>query len=161
MQTSINVKQALGLVGEVYQLTPWVVDARQMNTTVSFGNPIGVAANGSFGAMDATTYTTFAGIAVRPHEHVSYGTSNSPLAATISVPAGEVVSVLSKGRIIINFDNQNTLAVGDKIYVTAAGTYTTAVTTSNVANTLVGTVVVGIDEAKTPGGSEPIAIEVG
>lgn len=142
MQTTINVKQAFGIAGEIYDLTPYRVDAREVATAVAFGGVAGVSAAGAFGAMDAATYTKFAGIFVRPKEEVSYGTvagsTANPLAATMTVPAGRTVQVMSMGRVVIAKPNEAWVE-GDGVYVTTAGVLTKTAT----SNTLVGKVIVG------------------
>lgn len=157
MQTTVNVAQAFGLVGEMYDLTPRRVDAYEVATQVTMGAVAGFSTAGKVGAMDSTTYTKFAGVFVRPHEAINYGTSSSALAASITQPVGTTVQVCSMGRVVVNYTltasseaaaNALTLAAGTKIYVTAAGALTTDASTGTspnvVANTLVGNVIVGI-----------------
>lgn len=160
MQKSINVAQAFGLVGEVYDLTPRRVDAVEVATAVTIGGTAGRSSAGAVGAMDNSTYTTFAGIFVRPHESVNYGTVESttayPLKASLVQPAGATVQVCSMGRVIVEFtlaanSESNaaaaTLADGTTIYVTPAGALTTDDNDgagSPTYYTKVGTVIKGI-----------------
>lgn len=158
MQTTINVKQAFGIAGEIYDLTPYRVDAREVATAVTFGKAAGVSATGAFGAMAASTYTKFAGIFVRPKEEISYGTVKTspavevnPLGATMTVPAGRTVQIMSMGRVVIEKPGEAWVE-GDSVYVTSAGAFTKATATSSVNNTLVGKVVVG------GGTGDPLAV---
>ena len=144
MQTTINVEQAFGIAGEIYDLTPYRVDANEVATAVTFGTPAGRKSDGTVGAMDGTTYTTFAGIFVRPKEEVSYGTSGSPLAPTLTVPAGRTVQIMSMGRVVVAKPT-GVWADGAALYVTSAGVFTTA----SSGNTLIGKVVKGGASADT------------
>jgi hypothetical protein len=158
MQTTVNVAQAFGLVGEMYDTTPRRVDAYEVvGTGAVMGGVAAFNANGKVGKMDGTTYTKFAGIFVRPHEMVNYGDAGNPLDASIAIAEGVTAQVCSMGRVVINYTltatsesaaNALTLAAGTKIYVTAAGVLTTDAQTGTgstaVDNTLVGKVIVGI-----------------
>ena len=143
MQTTINVEQAFGIAGEIYDLTPYRVDAREVATAVTFGTPAGLKSDGTVGAMDAT-YSTFAGIFVRPKEEVSYGTSGNPLAPTLTVPAGRTVQIMSMGRVVVAKPT-GVWADGAALYVTSAGVFTTA----SSGNTLIGKVIKGGASADT------------
>lgn len=150
MQTTVNVAQAFGLVGEMYDTTPRRVDAYEVaGSGAVMGGVAGFNSSGKVGKMDASTYTKFAGIFVRPHEMVNYGDAGNPLAASIVIAEGVTAQVCSMGRVVINFSltanseanaNALTLAAGTKIYVTAAG----VLTTTETDNILVGKVIVGI-----------------
>lgn len=150
MQTKINVAQAFGVPGALFDLTPRRVDAVEVATAVTIGGVAGVnTTTGAVGAMDSSTYTKFAGIFVRPHEAVNYGAGGVALAASLAQPAGATVQVCSMGRVIVNFTLTSTteagaaaltVADGADIYVTAAG----ALTTTSTNNTLIGKAVVGI-----------------
>ena len=162
MQSTINVAQAFGLVGSIYDLTPYRVDAYEVATAVNIGGIAGRKSDGTIGAMDNSVYTTFAGIFVRPHEAVNYGTVDtvtykaSPLGASLAQPAGATVQVCSMGRVVVNFTlsanseanaKAATLADGTAIYVTPAGVLTTDADdgeSSPTAYTLVGKVIKGI-----------------
>lgn len=147
MQTTINVEQAFGIAGEIYDLTPYRVDAREVATAVTFGTPAGLKSDGTVGAMD-TTYSTFAGIFVRPKEEVSYGTvaggTGNPLAPTLTVPAGRTVQIMSMGRVVVAKPT-GVWADGAALYVTSAGVFTTA----SSGNTLIGKIVKGGASADT------------
>ena len=143
MQTTINVEQAFGIAGEIYDLTPYRVDAREVATAVTFGTPAGLKSDGTVGAMD-TTYSTFAGIFVRPKEEVSYGTSGNPLAPTLTVPAGRTVQIMSMGRVVVAKPS-GVWADGAALYVTSAGVLTTTAS----GNTLIGKIIKGGASADT------------
>ena len=143
MQTTINVEQAFGIAGEIYDLTPYRVDAREVATTATFGGVAGVSTDGKYGTM-GTTYPTFAGIFVRPKEEVSYGTSGNPLAPTLTVPAGRTVQIMSMGRVVVPKPT-GVWADGAALYVTSAGVFTTSAS----GNTLIGKVIKGGASADT------------
>lgn len=138
MQKTINVAQAFGLVGEIYDLTPFRVDAYEAAADVTIGGVAGTNAAGAVGPM-GTTYTTFKGIFVRPHEAVNYGTGAGALVASLVQPAGATVQVMSMGRCVVNIPASETWAKNAPLYVTAAG----ALTATAGSNTLVGKVIVG------------------
>ena len=143
MQTTINVEQAFGIAGEIYDLTPYRVDANEVATAVTFGTPAGRKSDGTVGAMDST-YSTFVGIFVRPKEEVSYGTSGNPLAPTLTVPAGRTVQIMSMGRVVVAKPT-GVWADGAELYVTSAGVFTTSAS----GNTLIGKIVKGGASADT------------
>lgn len=147
MQTTINVEQAFGIAGEIYDLTPYRVDAREVATTATFGGVAGVSAAGAYGTMN-TTYPTFAGIFVRPKEEVSYGTvtdgTANPLAPTLTVPAGCTVQIMSMGRVVVPKPT-GVWADGAALYVTSAGVLTTTAS----GNTLIGKIIKGGASADT------------
>lgn len=143
MQTTINVEQAFGIAGEIYDLTPYRVDANEVATAVTFGTPAGRKSDGTVGAMDST-YSTFVGVFVRPKEEVSYGTSGNPLAPTMTVPAGRTVQIMSMGRVVVAKPT-GVWADGAELYVTSAGVFTTSAS----GNTLIGKVVKGGESSDT------------
>ena len=143
MQTTINVEQAFGIAGEIYDLTPYRVDANEVATAVTFGTPAGRKSDGTVGAMDST-YSTFVGVFVRPKEEVSYGTSGNPLAPTMTVPAGRTVQIMSMGRVVVAKPT-GVWADGAELYVTSAGVFTTSAS----GNTLIGKIVKGGASADT------------
>lgn len=149
MQTQINVAQAFGMAGEMYDLTPRRVDAVEVDTDVTIGNTAGISADGKIGAKDATTYTTFAGIFVRPKESINYGGSDGALSPSMEVPAGCTVQVCSMGRVKIVAPSD--AVAGAPIYVYPEGGYT--LTTGGT--TEIGKVIVGGKSG------EIIVIEIG
>lgn len=117
MQKTINVAQAFGMAGEMYDLTPRRVDAKEVAADVSIGGVAGInPADGSVGPI-GTPYTEFAGIFVRPKEEINYGGS-TPLAASVKVPAGQTVQVCSMGRVKVTVSSDDTWVAGDKLNVT-------------------------------------------
>ena len=153
MQTTINVEQAFGIAGEIYDLTLYRVDANEVATAVTFGTPAGRKSDGTVGAMDST-YSTFVGVFVRPKEEVSYGTvtggtantngTANPLAPTLTVPAGRTVQIMSMGRVVVAKPT-GVWADGAELYVTSAGVFTTSAS----GNTLIGKVIKGGASADT------------
>ena len=162
MQTTINVEQAFGIAGEIYDLTPYRVDANEVATAVTFGTPAGRKSDGTVGAMDST-YPTFVGVFVRPKEEVSYGTVTgstanplaNPLAPTLTVPAGRTVQIMSMGRVVVAKPTGETWTAGTAVYwaaaVTSGNTVTTPAhfTTTSSSNTLIGKIVKGGASADT------------
>ena len=150
MQKTINVAQAFGMAGEMYDLTPRRVDAKEVAADVNIGGVAGIKpADGSVGPM-GTTYTVFAGIFVRPKEEINYGGS-TPLAASVKVPAGQTVQVCSMGRVKVTIPSGETWVAGAALYVTSAGALTNVVG----SNTKVGKIVVG------GAAGEVAAVEIG
>lgn len=150
MQSQINVAQAFGMVGEMFDLTPRRVDAKEVAAAVTIGGVAGAKpADGTIGPMNAT-YSTFVGIFVRPKEMINYGGA-TPLAASLAVPAGCTVQVASMGRVKVAIPAGETWVAETDVYVTAAGALTNAdsvtvgegasATTTN--HTKIGKVVVG------------------
>ena len=117
MQKTINVALAFGMAGEMYDLTPRRVDAKEVAADVLIGGIAGVSADGKYGTMDSATYKTFAGIFVRPKEAINYGGS-TPLEASVKVPAGCTVQVASMGRVKVTIPTGETWVAGDKLSVT-------------------------------------------
>ena len=116
MQKTINVAQAFGMAGEMYDLTPRRVDAKEVAAEVSIGGVAGInPADGSVGPI-GTTYTVFAGIFVRPKEEINYGGS-TPLAASVKVPAGQTVQVCSMGRVKVTIPSSETWVAGDRLSI--------------------------------------------
>ena len=162
MQTTINVEQAFGIAGEIYDLTPYRVDANEVATAVTFGTPAGRKSDGTVGAMDST-YSTFVGVFVRPKEEVSYGTVTgstanplaNPLAPTLTVPAGRTVQIMSMGRVVVAKPTGETWTAGTAVYWAAAVTSGSTVitpahfTTTSSSNTLIGKIVKGGASADT------------
>lgn len=118
MQKTINVALAFGMAGEMYDLTPRRVDAKEVAADVLIGGVAGVSADGKFGPMDAATYKTFAGIFVRPKEAINYGGS-VPLEASVKVPAGQTVQVCSMGRVKVTIPAGETWVAGDMLNITS------------------------------------------
>jgi hypothetical protein len=138
MQTTVNVAQAFGLVGEMYDTTPRRVDAYEVaGSGAVMGGVAGFNASGKVGKMDATTYTKFAGILVRPHEMVNYGTAGNPLAASIAIAEGVTAQVCSMGDVVVIANDA--WADGASVYVTSAGAFTLTAS----GNTLIGKVLKG------------------
>ena len=115
MQSSINVAQAFGLVGEMYDLTPRRVDAVEAAATATMGFAAGQSSAGAIADMSAT-YSTFLGVFVRPHEQVSYGTSNGALYPTVAAPAGTTVQVCKMGRVVVEIEFSATHTVAAASY---------------------------------------------
>lgn len=153
MQNRITENLDYGIPGEFGKTNLRRVDAVEVAADIVMGGPAGRSSAGKIGPKDASTYTTFAGVFVTTHQHISVGTPAGALAPTLTVKAGTVVGLCSMGDVYLDIPvsvtAQNdaaaakaaikalTFKAGDKIYVTSAGAYTTVAN----SNTLVGEVI--------------------
>ena len=153
MQNRITENLDYGIPGEFGKTNLRRVDAVEVAADIVMGGPAGRSSAGKIGPKDASTYTTFAGVFVTTHQHISVGTPAGALAPTLKVKAGTVVGLCSMGDVYLDIPVSVTaqtdataakaaikalaFKAGDKIYVTSAGAYTTA----SASNTLVGTVI--------------------
>ena len=153
MQNRITENLDYGIPGEFGKTNLRRVDAVEVAADIVMGGPAGRSSAGKIGPKDASTYTTFAGVFVTTHQHISVGTPAGALAPTLTVKAGTVVGLCSMGDVYLDIPvsvtAQNdaaaakaaikalTFKAGDKIYVTSAGAYTTVA----ASNTLVGVVI--------------------
>ena len=153
MQNRITENLDYGIPGEFGKTNLRRVDAVEVAADIVMGGPAGRSSAGKIGPKDASTYTTFAGVFVTTHQHISVGTPAGALAPTLTVKAGTVVGLCSMGDVYLDIpvsvtaqtDDATakaaikalTFKAGDKIYVTSAGAYTTVA----ASNTLVGEVI--------------------
>ena len=153
MQNRITENLDYGIPGEFGKTNLRRVDAVEVAADIVMGGPAGRSSAGKIGPKDASTYTTFAGVFVTTHQHISVGTPAGALAPTLTVKAGTVVGLCSMGDVYLDIPVSVTaqtdaatakaaikalaFKAGDKIYVTSAGAYTTAA----ASNTLVGEVI--------------------
>ena len=153
MQNRITENLDYGIPGEFGKTNLRRVDAVEVAADIVMGGPAGRSSAGKIGPKDASTYTTFAGVFVTTHQHISVGTPAGALAPTLKVKAGTVVGLCSMGDVYLDIPvsvtaqtdataakaaiKALTFKAGDKIYVTSAGAYTTAAH----SNTLVGEVI--------------------
>ena len=153
MQNRITENLDYGIPGEFGKTNLRRVDAVEVAADIVMGGPAGRSSAGKIGPKDASTYTTFAGVFVTTHQHISVGTPAGALAPTLTVKAGTVVGLCSMGDVYLDIpvsvtDQTDataakaaikalTFKAGDKIYVTSAGAYTTVA----ASNTLVGEVI--------------------
>ena len=154
MQNRITENLDYGIPGEFGKTNLRRVDAVEVAADIVMGGPAGRSSAGKIGPKDASTYTTFAGVFVTTHQHISLGTpAGGPLAPTLKVKAGTVVGLCSMGDVYLDIPvsvtaqtdataakaaiKALTFKAGDKIYVTSAGAYTTVA----ASNTLVGAVI--------------------
>ena len=153
MQNRITENLDYGIPGEFGKTNLRRVDAVEVAADIVMGGPAGRSSAGKIGPKDASTYTTFAGVFVTTHQHISVGTPAGALAPTLTVKAGTVVGLCSMGDVYLDIPvsvtaqtdataakaaiKALTFKAGDKIYVTSAGAYTTVA----ASNTLVGEVV--------------------
>ena len=153
MQNRITENLDYGIPGEFGKTNLRRVDAVEVAADIVMGGPAGRSSAGKIGPKDASTYTTFAGVFVTTHQHISVGTPAGALAPTLTVKAGTVVGLCSMGDVYLDIPvsvtaqtdataakaaiKALTFKAGDKIYVTSAGAYTTVA----ASNTLVGEVI--------------------
>ena len=153
MQNRITENLDYGIPGEFGKTNLRRVDAVEAAADIVMGGPAGRSSAGKIGPKDASTYTTFAGVFVTTHQHISVGTPAGALAPTLKVKAGTVVGLCSMGDVYLDIPvsvtaqtdaatakaaiKALTFKAGDKIYVTSAGAYTTV----EASNTLVGKVI--------------------
>ena len=153
MQNRITENLDYGIPGEFGKTNLRRVDAVEVAADIVMGGPAGRSSAGKIGPKDASTYTTFAGVFVTTHQHISVGTPAGELAPTLTVKAGTVVGLCSMGDVYLDIPvsvtaqtdaatakaaiKALTFKAGDKIYVTSAGAYTTVA----ASNTLVGEVI--------------------
>lgn len=153
MQNRITENLDYGIPGEFGKTNLRRVDAVEVAADIVMGGPAGRSSAGKIGPKDASTYTTFAGVFVTTHQHISLGTPAGALAPTLKVKAGTVVGLCSMGDVYLDIPvsvtaqtdaatakaaiKALTFKAGDKIYVTSAGAYTTVA----ASNTLVGAVI--------------------
>ena len=153
MQNRITENLDYGIPGEFGKTNLRRVDAVEVAADIVMGGPAGRSSAGKIGPKDASTYTTFAGVFVTTHQHISVGTPAGALAPTLTVKAGTVVGLCSMGDVYLDIPvsvtaqtdaatakaaiKALTFKAGDKIYVTSAGAYTT----TESSNTLVGEVI--------------------
>ena len=153
MQNRITENLDYGIPGEFGKTNLRRVDAVEVAADIVMGGPAGRSSAGKIGPKDASTYTTFAGVFVSTHQHISVGTPAGALAPTLKVKAGTVVGLCSMGDVYLDIPvsvtaqtdaatakaaiKALTFKAGDKIYVTSAGAYTTVA----ASNTLVGEVI--------------------
>ena len=153
MQNRITENLDYGIPGEFGKTNLRRVDAVEVAADIVMGGPAGRSSTGKIGPKDASTYTTFAGVFVTTHQHISVGTPAGELAPTLTVKAGTVVGLCSMGDVYLDIPVSVTaqtdataakaaikalaFKAGDKIYVTSAGAYTTVA----ASNTLVGEVI--------------------
>ena len=153
MQNRITENLDYGIPGEFGKTNLRRVDAVEVAADIIMGGPAGRSSAGKIGPKDASTYTTFAGVFVTTHQHISVGTPAGALAPTLKVKAGTVVGLCSMGDVYLDIPVSVTaqtdaatakaaikalaFKAGDKIYVTSAGAYTTVA----ASNTLVGVVI--------------------
>ena len=153
MQNRITENLDYGIPGEFGKTNLRRVDAVEVGADSVMGGPAGRSSAGKIGPKDASTYTTFAGVFVTTHQHISVGTPAGALAPTLTVKAGTVVGLCSMGDVYLDIPVSVTaqtdaatakaaikaldFKAGDKIYVTSAGAYTTVA----ASNTLVGEVI--------------------
>ena len=103
MQNRITENLDYGIPGEFGKTNLRRVDAVEVAADIVMGGPAGRSSAGKIGPKDASTYTTFAGVFVTTHQHISVGTPAGALAPTLKVKAGTVVGLCSMAMCISTF----------------------------------------------------------
>lgn len=134
MQTSINKLMALGVPGEHANTQPFYADSYVATTDVTMGGAAGIK-DGKVGAL-ASGYT-YIGIFVSPHEHIKMELPTDTMSLTVA--KGATVAVAKKGSWFLAVPDTETASwtANAKVYVTAAGVFTSTAS----GNTEVGTIV--------------------
>lgn len=149
MQTTVNIKQAFGIVGELYDNVPTVSNAFLLKAAAAIGKVAFMKADGTVsGTYDSTNYKTIAGLFVRPKDYASFGSSSGTLSPTLEIPAGQLAQVLSVGR--VNVKVMNAAAINDNAYVCTVAAADGSVT--------IGDVVAGASAAPTVAGATFVQI---
>lgn len=154
MQTSINVAQAFGLVGEMYDLTPRRVDAFETANDINIGECVCRKSDGSLGAFEDGVFTAFAGICVRAHESINYGATKA-LDPSLKIPAGATAQVASMGRIFVPIKLSATVTAKDTAVAAAADAITALKALSDI---VAGATLYFKDGLLTPNSSSATAI---
>ena len=127
MQTKINADMAVGIPGEFATTRPRYAYAVETSAAVTFGEPIIIDG----GKAKPATGATCDGVAASPHQHVQDALPSDT--ATLTVPAGTVISIVERGERFIKMPaGVATMTEGSKLYVASgkwAATGTTAVGT--------------------------------
>ena len=127
MQTKINADMAVGIPGEKASNRPEYAYSIQTSAAVTFGEPIIIDG----GKAKPATGATCDGVAASPHQHVQDALPSDT--ATLTVPAGTVISIVERGERFIKIPaGVATMTEGGKLYVASgkwAATGTTAVGT--------------------------------
>jgi hypothetical protein len=127
MQTSVTAKLANGVVGEIFDDVPHIVDSYILDGATNVGTAMTVSAEGV--VVKGTDAGIFGGILCNPKQYANF---NISLGASNEVADGTQVSVLKKGRIWV--DLGGTASIGDGVYyvddtgVLGAGTAATGQT---------------------------------
>ena len=118
---------AVGIPGEKASNRPEYAYAIQTSAAVTFGEPIIIDG----GKAKPATGATCDGVAASPHQHVQDALPSDT--ATLTVPAGTVISIVERGERFIKIPaGVATMTNGGKLYVASgkwAATGTTAVGT--------------------------------
>ena len=109
LQTIVNAKQALGVVGEIYDDSPRRVNSHRMLTAGKIGNAVVAGAGG----VSMGTAGAFAGILINPKTLALKG-----LAPSLNIDAETQVEAMTFGRVYVA--PTNATAVGNAAFVVTA-----------------------------------------
>lgn len=174
-QSTVNIEQAFGYVGELFDDSPRISTPWALNTSDPTKNVIGSAftlntaspsdSSGS-GYAQAGGTGVFVGILMNPKVYASPGSSSDPLAPTYTLPNYTIAELLTMGTINIAVPaacnvgdfvtfNQSTGVLGT-LSPTTVGTATQSTTTLTVVTPASGNLGVGSTVNIT--GAEPVRI---
>lgn len=133
-QSQVRLTQTTGIVGEILEGAPRSGYPAILNSTSAANNVIGrgfskVAGNDDEVAAGEGDTLPFAGILVNPKVYSTSGASTGALDPTITLLNNEVVEILEKGIIVVDFSTAAT--IGQNVFyhnttgVIAAATGTT------------------------------------
>lgn len=125
MQTSVTTKLANGVVGEIFDNTPYIVDSYILDGATNVGTAMTVSEEGV--VVKGTDAGVFGGILCNPKQYVTQS-----LGASNEVADGTQVSVIKKGRVWVDLGGVASIGAGvyyvDGTGVLGAGTATTGQT---------------------------------
>ena len=141
-QSTVNIYGALGIPGEIAfdsfrRVQEWNLYSNGQAQIIGYaftaalgGNPDPTTASPNAGNAQVGGTGVFAGILVNPKSYASYGSSNTPLGATLTLPDYTIGELLTVGEIFVSLPAA--ASVGDLVlYNTTTGALTTAVPTAN------------------------------
>lgn len=140
LQTSVNLDQALGVVGELRTDAPWRAAPFILNSADASYNVFGRAFTVSSEGVAAAGGTgVFAGILIDPKQHVTAGTvADGALAPNLVLRNAEVASLLQMGEVIVAV--AGAAVIGDRVYYDNTtgilGTVSDAVGVGSIATTV-------------------------
>ena len=120
-QTSYSFKTSVGIAGGLYDITPYVIDARrneENDGVLGFGKGVvkGTTAGSQVLLPDSdSTAADFEGITVN-----GFTTENN-MSGNVLLANGVTVGVISKGRVWACVKGSLTIGYGDKVYLITSG----------------------------------------
>lgn len=117
-QTTVNRYIGYGVVGEIFDSGPHRAQPFTLNSASATNNVFGrafskTATEGVAAVGNTTGALVFAGIMVNPKEHISRGDAVNPLNPSLTLPNGEVASMLTMGSVFVTLPAA--AAIGDRV----------------------------------------------